>query len=327
MKTPLIVILVLVLAATALAQDTVFSGFVDASYFEKFADRGGEFGLDQAELDVEHRASDKTMLRADLEWLKDGDAFVAQVEQAFLQYTCNADWTFTFGRFNAPIGFEKLDPNEMYQYSHSLVFDHGLPVNLTGVMVGRPLAEHFDVVAYGVNGWEQNAESNKLKTWGGRLGYTGAISGVGASVISGKEGGGTMPEFTRTVLDADLACAPEGWVFGGDINHGTVDLAGGNEATWFGFLVMAHHDLNDWFGVTVRADYFDDQDGYVFGRVAGETQTRTALTIAPTFVLDEGFGALVELRIDKSDQDAFFDSDGNRTDTSTSAAFEMTYSF
>ncbi len=327
MKTAIIVTLaMLLMAASAPAQDTAMTGFVDASYFENLANRAGEFGLDQAELDVDHQASEKTLLRADLEWVKVGDDFVAQVEQAFLQYTCSADWTFTFGRFNAPIGFEKLDPDEMYQYSHSLVFDYGLPVNLTGAMIGKTLGERFDVVGYGVNGWDINAESNKIKTWGGRLGYTGDISGAGVSVIGGKEGGGGAQEFNRTVFDADLGCTPDGWVFGADINHGKV-TRGGADATWSGFLVMAHHDFTDRMGLTVRADYFDDQDGYVFGKVGGEAQTRSALTIAPTFVLDDGFGALIELRVDKSDQNAFADSDGKPTDMSTSVAFEMTYGF
>ena len=35
----------------------------------------------------------------------------------------------------------------------------------------------------------------------------------------------------------------------------------------------------------------------------------------------------MELRIDTSDQDAFLDADGEPTDTTTSLAFEMTYSW
>ncbi|HPF71383.1 MAG TPA: porin [Candidatus Krumholzibacteria bacterium] len=317
----------LLAAAAAPAQDTAITGFVDASYFQDLAAKGGEFGLDQAEIDIEHRSGDRTMVRADLEWVKNGETFDAQVEQAFVRYTCPADWTLTFGRFNAPIGFEQIDPNEMYQFSHALVYTYGQPTNLTGIMVDRPIGERVTVTAFGVNGWDQNAESNALKTWGGRLDYTHGVVDGGIVAITGKEGGGAAPEFDRTVLDADLACTPEGWVLGADLNHGKVTEAGGAEATWFGFMVMAHRDFNSWLGLTMRADYLDDQDGLLFGPVGGEVQKRNAIAIAPTFVLDEGFGALVELRIDKSDQDAFLDSDGLPTDTSTSVAFEMTYAF
>ena len=57
----------------------------------------------------------------------------------------------TFGKFNAPIGFELLDAPDMYQYSHSLVFSRGLPTNLTGAMLamdlgGRPVLRSTSTV-------------------------------------------------------------------------------------------------------------------------------------------------------------------------------------
>jgi len=307
--------------------DTQLSGFVDASYFEEIANRGGEFGLDQVELDIEHRASSKTLLRADLEWVKDGEDYLAQVEQAYMRYDCGDDWSFTFGRFNAPIGFELLDPNEMYQYSHGLVFDYGVPTNLTGLMIGKSIDEHFDVVAYGVNGWEQNAESNRVKTYGGRLGYSTEISSAGFSLISGKEGGGDDPEFKRTVLDLDLGCSPEDWVFGAELNHGHVRLIDASSADWLAALLMVHRDFNERVGFTIRYDYFDDQDAWVFGPAEGQAQKRQAITLAPTFVLDEGLGALIEFRVDRSDRDAFVDRDGQPSKSSISIAAEMTYAF
>lgn len=328
MRTVIISLLCL-LAVSALADDstTVISGFADASYVYDANATAGEFGLDQAEVDITHRASEKTVVRADLEWIKDGDGFVAQVEQAYMAYTCGWGATFTLGRFNAPIGFELVDPNEMYQYSHSLVFTYGLPVNLTGAMVHKGLGAGFDTRAYAVNGWELNTETNKVLTWGGHVGYSRGVSAAGVSVITGEEAdAATGVEFDRTVYDVDLSYKPDGWVFGADLNSGKV-TAGGTEQTWFGFLVMAHRDYNGWSGLTVRYDYFDDQDGYAFGLVGDEAQTRTAIAIAPTFVLDEGFGALVELRLDMSDQDAFTDADGEPTDSALTVAAEMTYSW
>ena len=318
-----------VAAATAGAQETAprttLSGFVDAAYVVDSGGKNGEFGADQAEIDIEHRAGARTLLRADLEWVKDGEEHVARVEQAFMTWTPPCGWAFTLGKFNAPIGFELLDPHEMYQYSHALVFDHGLPTNLTGARVDKVLGGGFDLTAHVSNGWDrQTADANP--TWGGRLGYAAGGFAGGASAISGKEiepvGG---EAFTRTVLDADLSYATGRWLFGGELNRGTVDLPAGAEASWLGGLAMTHVELNAWAGLTVRYDRFDDEDGRVFGLVGGEPQVRQAVAIAPTFVLDEGFGALVELRLDFSDRDAFVDADGEATDTTTTLAFEMTY--
>ena len=328
MMKNLIFVMILVMIGAVAAQageETTVHGFVDGSYLYSNAAAAGEFGLDQVELDVIHAASDKTELRADLEWVKNGDAFDVQVEQAFMTYHRDCGTSITFGQFNAPIGFELLDAPDMYQFSHSLVFDHGLPTNLTGVALSRDLSEAFDVVVYGCNGWDANTEDNKNLTFGGRLGYTcPGGANLGVSGISGKEGSGEMA-LTRTVFDVDAGYASGAWTFGGEFNMGTVELFDGSEVDWTGFLVMGHYDANDWLGCTLRYDTLDDADGYVFDLAGG--QTRSSLTLAPTFVLDDGFGALIELRLDMSDEDVFTDSDGEATDSEASVAFEMTYSW
>jgi len=185
----------------------------------------------------------------------------------------------------------------------------------------------MDLVAYAVNGWDrQTADANV--TWGGRFGYQREGFSGGLSAISGKEmdADAGLP-FTRTVFDADLSYLAGAWIFGGEFNRGHVSLPADGEADWTAFLVMGHVDFNGWSGLTLRYDWFDDGDAWVFSTVGGEVQTRRSFTVAPTFVLDEGFGALVELRVDKSDQDAFVDGDGEPTDTAVSVAVEMTYSW
>lgn len=315
--------LLLTVASLAVAQETQISGFADASYFYDANAEAGEFGVDQVEIDIIHQASRKTMVRADVEWVKNGNDFDVQVEQAFMEYKRDCGTSFIFGQFNAPIGFELLDAPDMYQYSHSLVFDHGLPTNLTGLAVSRQLTDVFDVIAYATNGWDANTEDNKNLTFGGRLGYSAPYGAtMGASAISGKEGTGPTA-FTRTVFDVDLGYNTGAWVFGGEFNLGNVTMADDSEADWTGFLVMAHYDVNDWLGFTGRYDTFDDADGFAFGTA----QTRSSLTFAPTFVLDDGFGALVEFRLDMSDEDTFTDSDGDPSDSALTMAFEMTYSW
>jgi hypothetical protein len=335
MRKTILIAAVLAVAAGALAQETEITGFADASYFYDTAAKNGEFGLDQVEIDIIHQASAKTLVRADLEWVKNGETFDAQVEQAFMTYTCNGGWDFTFGKFNAPIGFELLDPVDMYQFSHALVFDYGLPGNLTGAAVGRAFGPGLDIVAYVSNGWDRNTMAGANVTWGGRLGYTNNGFAGGVSAISGKEEDLAEEEadptaFTRTVFDVDLSYETGIWLFGGEYNQGKVTTPIDGEDVdqeWNGFLLMTHVNYASWTGLTVRYDTFDDKDGYAFGPVGEENQQVHSFTISPTFTLDENFGALVELRIDKSDQDAFLDSDGEATDTRTTVAFEMTYSW
>jgi len=131
--------------------------------------------------------------------------------------------------------------------------------------------------------------------------------------------------FERTVFDVDLMLTPvPALVLGGEFNLGSADM-GTVESEWKGFLAMAHYDFNDWLGVTGRFDWFDDPDDFVFG--SGLQETRTAITVAPTFVWGDGMGALVELRVDGSSEDVLVDKDGEAQGSTTQLAFEMTYSF
>lgn len=304
------------------------SGFVDASHAGNLDLGTDTFGLDQVELDLARSLGERGGLRADLEWVKSGDEWALAVEQGYLDYLppFAPRLTFTLGRFNAPIGFELLDAPDMYQYSHALVFTYGLPSNLTGAMLALAPTERVDLRAYLVNGWDNNdlGEAGP-KTVGGRLGVSfGDLGGAGLAAITGAARADSI-EVDRRVIDLDLTLTPlPSLLLGGEVNLGRIE-AGGEEATWTGFLAMAHYDFNAWLGLTARYDWLDDPDAWLFGFAGGET--RSAIAIAPTFVLGENMGALVELRIDRSSEDVFVDKDGEAIASTTSLAFEMTYRF
>ncbi|MDH5588738.1 MAG: outer membrane beta-barrel protein, partial [Gemmatimonadota bacterium] len=303
------------------------SGFVDASYFH---DRGSAatstFGLDQVEVNIRRAIGSVGVVRADVEWVNDGaGGFALDVEQGFLQFNLpgNGGVTVSFGKFNAPIGFELLDPADMYQFSHALVFNHGLPTNLTGAMVAFPLGGRADLAAYVVNGWDQNTDVAAGKTYGGRLGMALA-EGIALGVSAIVDGGDEAVDAVR-VFDADLTVeAVEGWTLGAEVNHGVGRNAAYPQA-WKGLLAMAHKDFSDRYGLTLRYDAFDDGEGTRLG--TGAPEVRQAFAFAPTFVLGDGMGALIELRTDWSDHDVFETRDGAPSRSLVTLAFEMTYTF
>jgi len=334
MLIPAVALLMAICVAPATGEENVsaagvqVSGFVDASYGGNLDLGTDGFGLDQVELDLARSLGARGGLRADLEWVKSGDDWELAVEQGYLDYLppFAPALTFTLGKFNAPIGFELLDAPDMFQYSHALVFTYGLPTNLTGAMLALPLGERADLRAYLVNGWDDNDLGQAgPKTVGGRLGLSfGELGGAGLAAISGSAVGESL-EFDRRVIDVDLSLTPlPALRFGGELNLGRVEAAG-EESTWTGFLAMVHYDFNAWLGLTARYDWLDDPDAWLFGLAGGET--RSAIAIAPTFVLGEGMGALVELRSDRSSEDVFTDGDGEAKASTTSLAFEMTYRF
>ena len=147
---------------------------------------------------------------------------------------------------------------------------------------------------------------------------------MGLSGIVGPESKDDSDDFLYT-LDADVNfTAVENLLIGGEVNlGGQQDATPGGTVTWFGFMAMGHYDFCDWLGGTLRFDFFDDSDAIRLD-VGG---TRIAVTGAATFVIADGFGSLIELRIDSSDEDDFIDSDGEPTNSQVTLAWEFTYSF
>ena len=332
MRRTIVILMALLVAAPAVAgPETTISGFADAAWTWDNAAQVGTFGVDQVEVDIDHTTGERTSLSADLEWVKDGEGWATQVEQAFMTYNARCGWALSFGKFNAPIGCESLDPVDMYQYSHGLLFTYGTPTNLTGVKVARGLGHGMDLVLHASNGWDR-ATSDDQVTGGGRLGlvrggFSGGLSAISGSEIISYAGLGDPLLLSRDVVDIDVTWTRGAWRFCGEANSGTVSQDGAEDAGWGGLMLMAHVDFSPRAGFTVRLDGIDDQDGLLFGLVDGEAQARQSWTFAPTFTLDDGLAAVIELRVDKSDRDAFTDHDGLPTDRNVSVAVEMTGSW
>lgn len=297
-------------------------GFVDASYVADPGMGTDGFGLDQAEIDLS-RDDGPTALRLDVDWSKAGEAWAADVEQAWMDWRVGGNLTLRAGKFNAPIGVEALDAPDMFQFSHSLLFDNCAPTNLSGLQISTAFGG-LDASLLLANGWDQNDETDDAKTLGLRL--AGALAGadLGLTVLHGREdvlGPGTV----RTVFDVDGTLElSDALTLAIELNLGSVAPEVGDAATWTGASLSSRIGLGERLGLTLRADWLDDPDGWLFGAVDGET--RTAFTAAPTVSLGDGLGALLEVRWDTSDVDAFLDKDGP-TDSQLSVAVEMTMTF
>lgn len=313
-------------AGTAHAEDTLqLSGFATASYSSNIDRRAAEFKLDQAEMDLSRDLSPQGAIRVDLEWVADGQDWVAAVEQGWLAYKpeFTTELTLTAGRFNAPIGFESLDQPDMFQVTHGLLFTYCTPSNLTGAMAGLGLGHGLDAKLYAVNDWELNSENNGSPTYGGRVGWgtTYGFSG-GASWITGMRD--PSQRVRQSVLDVDLTYIPtDRLILGAELNGCQADLFG-QDASWAGFMVMAHWKLHERLGLTGRYDLLDDTDDLLFG--SGLKERRSSATVATVVSLGPGMRLLGELRLDISDADVFTDHDGEAKSSSLGGAINLTYS-
>jgi len=310
------------------------TGFVDASYYNNTLVETSTFALDQGELDVEKAIEGAGGFRVDIQHVNTGSSLTTDdiLEQGYVWIDLPSGLKLTFGKFNAPIGFELLDPVDMYQYSHAMVFNSGLPTNLTGVMLSGGLGM-FDFSVYAVNGWDLISDDNKDKTLGGRFGLT-PVEGVnvGLSYVTGKEGSdaGGAQTSNLSVLDIDLTLTMiENLTIGAEFNSGVFEgmsvVKAGDDATWTGFLVMANYAFTDKMALTARYDQFHDAEGARLG--GGVDETRSAFTVSPSYAVAEGFNALAEYRYTTSNEKTFTGSDGKTEDSVSEFAVEFTFSF
>jgi carbonic anhydrase len=305
------------------------SGFVDGSNYTNHNTRTNTFGLDQVEVDVQKSLFATASVRADIEFVNNGTGgFNMGLEQGFMSWGIgtNWKWQFTFGKFNAPLGFESIDPVDMYQYSYGLVTARCLPTNLTGVMATLTAPKLVDWSVFAVNGWDVNSDNNKSKSLGAHIGFSPIQNlNTKVAVLTGPELSGNESS-RRTVLDCDLTYKPSSfWTVGADFNMGweTKYLADNGTAQWNGFLLMSNVQFAQRFGVTVRTDYLNDKGG----SRTGAPQEQKAICVSPSVKIVDGLTGLLEVRYDWSNHATFTNAGGGAKQEQASTAFEFTYGF
>src|SRR6058998_2775135 len=73
-------------------------------------------------------------------------------------------WTLAFGRFDAPIGFERDDEPLNLMATNSFNFEFARPGKLTGVQLHYTASPRAEVWAVAANGWDAAVDNNRGKT-------------------------------------------------------------------------------------------------------------------------------------------------------------------
>lgn len=168
-------------------------GFVESYTRGEFTTGALEANIQQVELDLAKNWDDRFFMRLDMQYDRYyGDAWSIStgIEQATVdvQVFDPIGLKVGVGRFNAPFGWELLDPIDKYAISHSMVFNYIAPFLYTGARVSMAKGP-VDAVAYVAQGWEVMQDNNKDKTVGGRIGvrphssvYMGVSANYGSEV-------------------------------------------------------------------------------------------------------------------------------------------------
>jgi hypothetical protein len=187
---------------------------------------------------------------------------------------------FWLGRFDAEVGFERDDEPLNFQPTQSFNFAFARPVKFTGLLARYTPLPGLSLAGFVVNGWDVPVDNNRAKSFGARVSLLPSeYSSVSITGLLGPEKDENTSDY-RYLLSGDFTLQPiRPVILGGEFNYGSEENSGpdGASARWVGGVVTGFLRLVRGFGITVRADIFDDTDG----SRTGAPRTLQSYTVAP----------------------------------------------
>jgi hypothetical protein len=248
-------------------------------------------------------------------------------------------WTLAFGRFDAPIGFERDDEPLNLIATNSFNFAYGRPAKLTGVQLHYTVSPRLELSGAAVNGWNVAADNNRGKTALARAQWIPIPwVTVGVTGVYGPERDATDAH-QRSLLSSDLTIDRGRLIVGAELNVGREQDPAGNP-TWRGGAVTTFLRLTRSLGFSARYDQLEDSDGLL----TGTPQILRSVTVGPMWYFSsarEGIFSNIEhtrfhlpqialrgaVRADWSSQPFFADASGGLQASNTRGILELVYIF
>ena len=181
------------------------------------------------------------------------------------------------GHFYTPIGYETVPANENFFYTHAYTMQYGEPFTHTGALGNYALNSNWSAMGgvttgSATGGWD-GGFNQQLGNWSGIAGTTWTSDDKGTSAnIAGTYGATSeqssnafalysivlkhnITDKTHLVLQHDHGFA-----------NGVITPYGSNQnAQWYGINSHLTYDLKDNLTIGMRAEWFDDANGFRVG--------------------------------------------------------------
>ena len=217
------------------------------------------------------------------------------------------------GQFVSPMSAESIDASQNSLYSHSYIFNFGVPFKHTGVLTTTHLTGIVDLYAgidTGVNDWVGEKGMNNDEFPKGQVGVGLNLLGGNLTVLALSHIGPENPEGAKTLTGAPIRVnsalrylnditvvwkASDALTLTTDLNYIHDD---GLHASGGGVAQYAAYTINDWLTVIGRGEIWRDDNGAFvasFQTPFDFTNTQRGLPTAPGNVVSGGkttYGAL-----------------------------------
>jgi len=233
------------------------------------------------------------------------------VTQAYVQYA-TGPLTVIAGKFVTLAGAEVIASPTNPNFSRSILFGYAIPFAHTGLRATYAASDTVSVILGVNNGWDDLKDTNSAKTielgttYAPSKAFTLAASGyfgrerIGGLVDTGPEGTRSLVDVVATwnMTDALTLIVNLDWGQQKGITDGMLPAT---DASWSGIAAYANYTFSDQWKASLRAEYFDDKDGYRTGVAQAWKEVTATLAFLPTKAIE----VRAELRADSSNQSAF----------------------
>jgi len=240
--------------------------------------------------------------------------------EAYVQYLApvGKGLKLTFGKFVTYHGAEVIEAKDNPNYSRSFLFNYAIPFTHTGLMITYPFSDAITANIHFVNGWDTFDDNNKGKTVGLSAIYTPFEQlAMNFNLMYGPEKDDNNHD-NRFLFDWVGTVKPiKNLTFILNTDYATEEhsASDGGTAKWYGIAGIAKYDFSDRYSLSMRAEYFKDQDGVR----TGTAQALKEITITPEIRLTQGLILRPEYRHDWSDEKVFDSGNKKNQDTVTLA--------
>lgn len=240
--------------------------------------------------------------------VKPDPEFFRYVEQAYISVKPKGWKGFEadFGDFVTSAGAEVIETKDNWNYSRSLLFAWAIPYYHFGVRTSMPIGSNFNFGVQIVNGWNNIVAPSGVNMT--TVGLTGAIT---RKKFTWSHNYYVGPENTtianvnrnRNLYDTVLLLTPNDKVNAYlNFDYGEQHRLTLGHDHWIGFAGALHVQLNKYFAISPRAEYFNDPSGFS----TGTPQKLHEVTLTGEYKIMSGLLSRVEFRHDGSNV-PFFD--------------------
>lgn len=297
--TPVAATLLLSLGAISAAQaedpmdKLSVSGFIDMSYLSvdtDGADSTHDSGIDQVEFNFAYDFGNKLKAFVDVEYQNSE----VDLEQAFLTYAVSDEFTVKAGRFLSNSGWETEEPTGLFQYSgtgYAQYFYGYYQQGVSGLYSSDKYALAVSIVNDLAGPESTDSEEPGIETMIAIM-PTDSIT-VKAFYSTDKLAVTDGIQETTKMFNMWAMYAKGPLTLAAEINSSEYTSAAAADAS--GYLVMANYAF-DTFGLTLRYHDYDVEDSTGF-----TWEDRSAITISPSYTVNDNLLMVFEYRMDTDD--------------------------